>query len=118
MTSISTSDIAKLEIANVIRDQVGEKTLNLIGASDFICDPIRNEEVANIRKLLNLPIYIGGLSFAINKNARGVTGIGIYLDSSTDLYTVAFFIQNKILNVKEGAHFSELSELIEKGVEP
>jgi hypothetical protein len=116
MTSISNSDIAKIEIANVIRDQVGEKTLKLVGARDFNCNPIQSEAIANIRKMLGIIRLKGGLSFLVKENKKGITTVGIYLNDM-DLYDVAFYTPVKCMELHNGIHFSELSDLIEKGIE-
>ena len=92
-------NLVDLDIANTIRDQIGNKALVMIGASNYVA----------IKK---------GIRFNIGKNESQVTHIEVYLNVH-DLYDVTFYNceanQLNVINKIEGVYFAELAEVIEEG---
>jgi len=110
-------EISRLKIALQIRKQIGFKTFSNIGASDLNFDPIKSKGLSGIRQMKNLQELKGGMSFKVMSNSQKITHIGVFISSLTDLYLVVFFTRGGILYQQEGIHFTELPEVIEKGIE-
>lgn len=85
------------KVATIIRDQLGHKTLYMIGAKNLLATE-------------------NSLSFKIMRNAKGVSHVKITL-TSMDEYDMQFLSCRagnvKIKSEVKGRHFNELHETIE-----
>lgn len=96
-----------IEVANTIREQLGHQALLMLGAK-------------NLSSTGKGPNELGGLSFRIGNNAKGVTHIKISLHVS-DTYKVEFIKQHRApsyeverLHVSEDIYVDQLHDLIER----
>lgn len=91
----------KLEIANTIKTQIGNKALHLIGAKNLVGSQ-------------------NSLSFKVMRNSKKVTHIKIKLNSM-DLYDMTFFNCRagniKTISEQNGVYCDQLRQMIETNTE-
>jgi len=97
------------QIANTIKEQVGSRALFMLGAKYGVSSTGRGGT------------ELGGISFRIGRNAKGVTHVKISLDA-TDTYKVDFIKQKRapshevvFLATVEDVYVDNLHAVIEDG---